>query len=189
MFGHLKAEDFINLMESGDERSECKRDSAQPSSQKQVLHQAHLDSCARCREIWESLKPLYAEMASMDAEIPEPDWMEFRSAVRDHLLSRSVQRQTAVRRWTGWAIRPAMAWALSLLIAVGIPTGMFVWYVQTENRPVSTGRTLQPLPAAELIEVGTEKTVFDDVIELNDSEQMQFQELLEAAQTGTQHVR
>lgn len=184
MFGHLKAEDFINLMESGDERRECKRDSAQPSDQ-EPAGQTHLDSCRRCREIWESLKPLYAEMTSMDAAIPEPDWMEFRSTVRDQLLYRSVQRQTAVRRWTGWAIHPAMAWALSLLLAIGIPTGMFVWHLRSEVVPASTGRTLQPLPAAELIEAGTEKTVFDDVIELNDSEQMQFQELLEAAQTGT----
>ena len=174
MLGHLKAEDFINLMESG---------------QEPAVHRTHLDSCTRCREILESVKPLYAEMTSADAEIPEPDWMEFRSAVRDQLLSRSVQRQTAVRRWTGWAIRPAMAWALSLLLAVGIPTGMFVWHLTSEDVPAPIARTLQPLPAAELIEVGTEKTVFDDVIELNDSEQMQFQELLEAAQAGTQRIQ
>jgi hypothetical protein len=178
MFGHLKAEDFINLMESG-----------------QAVDRTHLASCARCRDTWESLKPLYAEMTSMDAEIPEPDWMEFRSTVRDRLLSRSVQRQTVVVRWTGWAVRPAMAWALSLLLAVGIPTGMFVWHLQTENPQVhapvsvSTARTVRPVLTPELIEVGTEKTVFDDVIELNDSEQMQFQELLEAAQTETAHLQ
>jgi hypothetical protein len=173
MFGHLKAEDFINLMESG---------------QEPAIHLTHLASCARCRDISESLKPLYAEMTSKDAEIPEPDWMEFRATVRDQLLSRSVQRQTVVVRWTGWAVRPAMAWALSLLLAVGIPTGMFVWHLQTEKPHVSTARTVQPV-TAELIEVGTEKTVFDDVIELNDSEQMQFQELLEAAQTGTPRLQ
>ena len=66
---------------------------------------------------------------------------------------------------------------------------MYVWHLRTEKVPVSTGRPLQPFPAAELIEAGTEKTVFDDVIELNDSEQMQFQELLEAAQTGAQRVQ
>jgi hypothetical protein len=82
-----------------------------------------------------------------------------------------------------------MAWALSLLLAVGIPTGMYVWHLRTEKVLVSTGGPLQPLPAAELIEAGTEKTVFDDVIELNDSEQMQFQELLEAAQSGTQRIQ
>ena len=171
MFGHLKAEDFIGLIES---------------RQEPAVQRTHLNSCARCREIWDALKPLYAEMTSMDAEIPEPDWAEFRSSVRDQLLFRSVQRQIAVRRWTGWAIHPAMAWALSLLLAVGIPTGMFVWHLQTEKAP--SGHTFQPV-TAELIEAGTEKTVFDDVIELNDSEQMQFQELLEAAQTGIQHVQ
>jgi hypothetical protein len=174
MFGHLKAEDFLSLIES---------------RQEPAVERTHLNSCERCREIWDALKPLYAEMTSKDAEIPEPDWTEFRSSVRDQLLVRSVQRQTAVRRWTGWAMRPAMAWALSLLLAVGIPTGMFVWHLQTEKAPASTGQTLQPGTAALLIEVGTEKTVFDDVIELNDSEQMQFQELLKAAQTGTPRIQ
>src|SRR5215469_9082396 len=174
MLGHLKAEDFINLIKG---------------AEAPTAHKIHLDSCARCREVWESLKPLYVGVTSLDAEVPEPDWDSFRSSVRNELLSRSVQRQTVVRRWTGWAIRPAMAWALSLLLAVGIPTGMFVWHLQTENTPVSTGRTLHPALPPELIEVGTEKTVFDDVIELNDSEQMQFQELLEAAPTGTPHVQ
>jgi predicted anti-sigma-YlaC factor YlaD len=173
MFGHLKAEDFINLMESG---------------QESAVYRTHLDSCARCREVWESVQPLFAEVSSLDTEIPEPDWTEFRSSVRDQLLSRSVQRQTASSRWTGWATRPAMAWALSLLLAVGIPTGMFVWHLQSEHGP-STVRTLQSLPSAELIEAGTEKTVFDDVIELSDTEQMQFQELLEAAQSGAPRLQ
>ena len=173
MRGHFKAEDFINLMEG----------TGQSAAQK-----THLDSCARCREVWESLKPLYAGVTSLDAEVPEPDWVEFRSSVRNELLSRSVQRQTVVRRWTGWAISPAVAWALSLLLAVGIPTGAFVWHLQNENRARSVGQSTQPLPASELIE-GTEKAVFDDVIELSDSEQAQFQELLEAAQTGGQRLQ
>ena len=71
MLGHLKAEDFINLMEATE----------QPGAQK-----THLDSCARCREIWESLKPLYAGVTSLDAEIPEPDWVEFRSSVRSEII-------------------------------------------------------------------------------------------------------
>ena len=169
MLGHLKAEDFINLMEG-----------AEPPT----THKIHLDSCARCREVWESLKPLYAGVISLDGDVPEPDWVEFRSSVRNELLSRSVQRQTVVRRWTGWAIRPAIAWALSLLLAVGIPTGAFVWHLQKENRASKALRATQTLPASEMIE-GTEKAVFDDMIELSDSEQAQFQQLLEAAQSGT----
>jgi hypothetical protein len=173
MFGHLKAEDFINLMEGAE----------QPAA-----HKTHLDSCARCREVWEALKPLYAGVSSLDADVPEPDWVEFRSSVRDELLSRSVQRQTVVRRWTGWAIRPALAWALSLVLAVGIPTGAFVWHLQNENSTRQTVRSTQTVPASELIE-GTEKAVFDDMIELSDSEQAQFQQLLEEAQSRAQRVQ
>jgi len=173
MPGHLKAEDFINLMEG-----------AEPPT----THKIHLDSCARCREVWESLKPLYAGVTSLDGDVPEPDWVEFRSSVRNELLSRSVQRQTVVRRWTGWAVRPAVAWALSLLLAVGIPTGAFVWHLQKESRARSTVQVRQPLPASELIEAGTEKTVFEEVIELSDSEQEQFQQLLEAAHSGAQRL-
>src|SRR5215831_13328283 len=173
MLGHLKAEDFINLMEG-----------AEPPA----THKIHLDSCARCREVWESLKPLYAGITSLDREVPEPDWVEFRSSVRNELLSRSVQRQTVVRRWTGWAVRPAVAWALSLFLAVGIPTGAFVWHLQNEHRARSTVQSRQPLSASEMIE-GTGKALFDDMIELSDSEQAEFQELLEAAQTGPQHLQ
>lgn len=173
MFGHLKAEDFVNLMEGAE----------QPAA-----HKTHLDSCARCREVWEALNPLYADVSSLDADIPEPDWVEFRSSVRDELLSRSVQRQTVVRRWTGWAIRPTVAWALSMILAVGIPTGAFLWHLQNERSARSTAQSRQTVPASELIE-GTEKAVFDDMIELSDSEQAQFQQLLEAAQSGKQRLQ
>jgi hypothetical protein len=121
--------------------------------------------------------------------MPEPDWEQFRSSVRDQLLSRTIQRQTAVRRWTGWAVRPAIAWALSLFIAVGIPTGALLWHLQKHDRPSAGVQNTQPLPAPELIEAGTDKTIFDDLIELNDSEQAQFQAMLEAAQRGTQRVQ
>ena len=94
MFGHLKAEDFVSLME-GAEISPKRRN--------------HLDHCVRCRATSASLRSVHAEVASLETDIPEPDWEHFRSSVRDKLLSRSVQRETAVRRWTGWAIRPATA--------------------------------------------------------------------------------
>jgi hypothetical protein len=61
--------------------------------------------------------------------------------------------------------------------------------LENERKPSSTVQTVQPLPASELIEAGTEKTVFDDLIELNDSEQAQFQQMLEAAQRGTPRVQ
>ena len=107
MLGHLKPEDFVNLME-GDEVP--------------TKYRTHIDSCLRCQATWESLRSVHAEITSIETDIPEPDWAHFRSSVRDDLLSRSIQRQTAVRRWTGWSIRPAVAWALSLLMAIGIPS-------------------------------------------------------------------
>ena len=168
MFGHLKAEDFVNLMEG---------------AELPVRHRTHLDSCATCRETWESLKPMHSELASMDAEMPEPDWAQFRSSVRDQLLSRSIQRDSTMRRWTGWAIRPAMAWVLSLLLAVGIPTGVFVWHLQNDRAAAPFTDVSQPLPPAEaIIDIGTEKSVFDDLIQLTDSQQDQLQRMLESAE-------
>jgi type II secretory pathway component PulL len=165
MFGHLKAEHFLNLMEG-----------AKPPA----MHKAHLDSCAICRETWESLKLAHAEVTSMDAGMSEPDWAQFRSSVRDQLLSRSIQRSSTMRRWTGWAIRPAMAWVLSLLLAVGIPTGALLWHLENDRAATENS---QPMYATESTDVGAgnEKTVFDDLIQLNDSEQEQFQKMLEAA--------
>jgi hypothetical protein len=177
MFGHLKPEDFLNWMESGEVPA---------------VHRMHLDSCARCRETWDSLPPLHAEMTSLDSEIPQPDWARFRSSVRDELLSRSIKRQSGWQAWTsGWNVRPGLAWALSLLLAVAIPSGAFFWHLQNEKVPSTTVESSQSAPAAaDLIESGTEQMVFDDLIDLNDSEQAQLQQMLQAAiQTGTQRLQ
>src|SRR5574341_2364843 len=113
MFGHLKAEDFTNLIENA----------ALPAKRR-----AHLESCPRCMATLEAVRAVQAQMGSdsMDG-LPEPDWAEFRSGVRDGMLSRSIQRNAAVRRWTGWPVRPVMAWALSAVFVVGLTTGMWVW--------------------------------------------------------------
>src|SRR5215467_10608890 len=118
MFGHLKPQDFVNWMEGGEA----------PAS-----HKTHLDSCARCRGIWESLKPLHDEVASLDTEIPEPDWTQFRSSVRDELLSRSIQRQSAVWPWTGRTARSAFLCALSILLTVGIHTHSSIFHFHQNN--------------------------------------------------------
>src|SRR3989441_1224680 len=140
MFGHLKGRDFVNLME-GIELPAKRR--------------SHLDECARCRATWQSLESIHAEVStevtSMDDEIPEPDWVQFRSSVRDRLLSRSIQRETAVRRWTGWAIRPAMAWALSLFLVVGVTTVTVIW---NDSRTATSSNSLEMStsePAAETL--------------------------------------
>ena len=170
MFGHLKAEDFVNLME-GDEPP------AEPRS--------HIAACPQCRATWESLQSIHAEMSSVDRDIPEPDWLQFRSSVRDELLSRSIQRESAVWRWTGWAGRPAFAWALSLVFAVGLTTVTVVWKT---GRPAaeSKGVLIEP-QVVEIIEAGPEKALFDDVVSLGDEQQERLQQMLESAVNGSSH--
>jgi hypothetical protein len=171
MFGHLKAEDFVNLIE-GEALSDKRR--------------AHLDRCERCRATWRSVQAVQAEVTSMDADIPEPDWSQFRSSVRDRLLSRSIQRDAAVRRWTGWAIRPAMAWALSVFFAVGITTVTILW--NTGHRAPSQPASVEspaPDPSAEAIDAVPDRHLFDDVVSLGDEEQEQLRQMLESAQKGS----
>ena len=173
MFGHLKAEDFVSLME-GAELSPKRRD--------------HLDSCLRCRATSESLRSMHAEVASLETGIPEPDWEHFRSTVRDKLLSRSVQRETSMRRWTGWAIRPAFAWALSIVMAIGITAVTVIWKADSgaERNQVPTAVEHVVLePVTETIDVGPEKSLFDDVVSLGEEQQEQLRQMLEAAQKGS----
>lgn len=170
MFGHLKAEDFVNLMEG-----------LAPVAK----HKAHLDDCPQCQATWQSLKSVHTEVSSLNMEIPEPDWTEFRSSVRDQLLSRSIQRESTVRRWTGWAIRPAAAWALSVVLAVGVTAVTLLWNVEHRTPAVSPGATIDysPVldPAAEVIvEAGPERALFDDVLSLGEEQQEQLRELLES---------
>jgi hypothetical protein len=173
MFGHLKSEDFVNLMEGSEVPAQWRR---------------HLDSCHRCRSTWESLSAVHAEITSVDEDIPEPDWAGFRSSVRDELFARSVQREASMRRWPGWVIRPSTVWALSLMLAVGIPTGAFFWHLQKDHITESIGlETPKVAVPAELIEAGTDKTVFDDLMQLTESEQEQLHHLLQSAQKGSPH--
>ena len=176
MFGHLKGNDFVNLMEG----------IGLPAK-----HRSHLDACARCRATWQSLESIHAEVttkvSSMDEEIPEPDWEQFRSSVRDRLLSRSIQRETAVRRWTGWAIRPAMAWALSLLLVVGVTTVAVVWHSGQQITPSTSLEMPVTEPALEATEAGPERSLFDDLVQLGDDEQEQVRQMLESSVKGPRY--
>src|SRR5215475_12165394 len=119
MFGHLKPEEFISITD-GDV---LKKDSL-----------AHLNSCAVCTAQARSIRAVRTDLAVEDG-IAEPDWDTFRNSVRLELLSRSVQRQAAVRRWTGWPIRPAMAWSMSFALLIAVSVGGFLWHVsQDQNR-------------------------------------------------------
>jgi hypothetical protein len=176
MFGHLKARDFVNLMEGVSLPAE---------------YRSHLDVCARCQATWKSLESVHAEISSaastIDDEIPEPDWLQFRSSVRDRVLSRSIQRETAVRRWTGWAIRPAMAWALSLFLVVGLTTVAIIWNNSSRVKDSYSFETSISEPAAETVEAGPEKNLFDDLVQLGDDEQEQFRQMLESSQKGSRY--
>ena len=79
MFGHLKPGEFVNLIEGGELAAQ---------------HRSHIDTCARCRATWQSLQSVHAEITSMETDIPEPDWVYFRSSVRDRLLSRSAESKS-----------------------------------------------------------------------------------------------
>jgi hypothetical protein len=168
MLGHLKAADFVNLVEGV----------AVPAR-----HTTHLNSCPRCRETWKSMQAVHSEMTSIETHIPEPDWTHFRSSVRDELLSRSIQRQTVVRRWTGWTIRPAIAWALSLMMAIGITTITLLWSVDRTPATLFVGGNDASAveSTAEWIEAGPEKSLFDEVVSLGDEQQEQLRQMLESA--------
>jgi hypothetical protein len=172
MFGHLKAKDFVNLMEG---------------VQLPPKYRLHLDSCTECQASCKSVEAIHAELASLDSGIPEPDWLQFRSSVRDRLLSRSIQRESAVRRWTGWAMRPGMAWALSLLLIVGLTTVIILWTGGKTPSPPAFSETPSPETTSETFEAVPERALFDDLMQLGDDEQKQLQQML-SSQAGS-HFR
>src|SRR3989454_12838309 len=145
MFGHLKAKDFVNLMEG---------------IELPARYRSHLEACSQCQAAWRSIESIHAELGSLDSGIPEPDWTEFRSSVRDRLLSRSIQRETAVRRWTGWAIRPAMAWALSLLFVAGLAVLTVLWNSGKVPSSNSFETPVFETAAETTIEAGPRKALF-----------------------------
>ena len=107
--------------------------------------------------------------------------------VHEH-LSRSIQRDTVVRRWTGWAVRPTVAWALSLLMAVGVTAVTLVWKIENragQTAPSTVVESTNPEPTADAIEVGPERSLFDDVVSLGEEQQEQLRKMLESAENGT----
>ena len=120
MFRHLKAEEFINLMEGselGDDRAR------------------HLAGCNQCRSTLDSISELHQDISGIQDDPPNIDWAEYRSSVRDGLLSRAVERSSRFQRLTGWALRPATAWSLALIVTVvGAASGTY-WHYQTQHSP------------------------------------------------------
>src|SRR5688572_13255284 len=110
MFGHLKPEKFIALIE-GEALS--------------AREQNHLSKCGDCRDRRTAVESFYRAVSSVDADVLEPDWADFRACVRNELLSRSVQRQAAWTTLFGWPLRPSFTWALSLAMAIGVTAAVF----------------------------------------------------------------
>src|SRR5438874_12910165 len=123
MFGHLKAEEFINTIEG---------------ASLPVARRKHLDTCAICAAQLQSIQTAYNGLAVEETDLPEPDWDDFRSNVRLELLSRAVKRDSTVRRWTGWSVRPAMAWGLSLVLLICVSAGGFLWHVSNDSQRMTT---------------------------------------------------
>ena len=172
MFGHLSAEDFTNLLEG----------TALPDRR-----QVHLRSCPRCLKKLESVQEVRNQISDMrmdsDEFIPEPDWSEFRSDVRDALLSRSVKRENASRnRWSVLAFRPALAVGFALLLVLGLTITTSVLWNRQPAEPTPTVLAIEDsLPDEESITIAalSEADVFDDLLRLNPDEADSLQMILE----------
>jgi len=177
MFGHLKPEEFVNAME-GD------------GSLSAVLPKArmeHLTSCAVCAAQLRSLEAVRNNFAIEDSAVPEPDWNDFRDSVRLQLLSRSIQRETTVRRWTGWSIRPTMAWALSLVVVLAVSLGGFFLHVRHDvARTASAGTQEIAFDSGDTegLAAWTGTGVFQELSNLEEPQIERLQLLIQSAQNG-----
>jgi predicted anti-sigma-YlaC factor YlaD len=187
MFGHLKAEDFTNLIEGGELSSR---------------RRTHLKSCGRCKNAFESAQSLHAELtksAADDQDIPEPDWFQFRSDVRTAMLSRAARRQPSTIRWGGWIMRPAMTLGLAVAFTAGLSAGLVIWKHQGTTiqptlspvqeqlvslEPNDTDLTDDALADSTVIDLGmttwSQTSVFDELSRLNDMQAEKLQQILEA---------
>jgi hypothetical protein len=177
MFGHLKAEDFTNLLDGATLTERL---------------QTHLQACAQCLKTFESIQEVRNQINEMRAEsaeyIPEPDWAEFRSDVRTGLLSRSVKRENASRGWLGglgW--QPALAWGVSMLLVIGL-AGV-LWSERRTQPEVPEGVAVENSheEGADLNSLAamSQTDVFDDLVELDADEALSLQMILDdMAQEG-----
>jgi hypothetical protein len=171
MFGHLKAEDFTNLLDGA------------PITDRL---QSHLQSCAQCLKTFESIQEVRNQIEEMRVEsadyIPEPDWVEFRSDVRNSLLARSVKRENAARRWFwGFGWQPAMTWGLSMLLVVG-SLGVVWSQRHVESRQGEVAVENLPLEEADLNSLAaiSQTDIFDDLVQLDADEALSLQIILDS---------
>jgi hypothetical protein len=179
MFGHFKSDELMNAVEG---------------MQMPANRQKHLDSCAACASKLRAIEAVHKSIAIEDTDIPEPDWNDFRDNVRLELLSRSVKRESAVRRWTGWSVRPAMAWAASFVILICVSAGGFLWHMSNDRQQatdsfIATGANTAGVPADDS-EIDASATawghtnLFEDLASIEGKQAEQVRQLLESAQNG-----
>jgi hypothetical protein len=190
MFGHLKAEEFLNLIEGAN---------------LEPVRRAHLDSCEDCTARLQAVESVHGDLSTLamtDTDIPEPDWEEFRSSVRTELLSRAVQRESAVSRWIGWSIRPAVAWGLSMALLVCLMTGGFLWHLSTDRiqqaheteavepatmdyqepmLDISANADQEAIETEKTVWTNADSSVFETIAQLDSAQAEQLRRLLETA--------
>ncbi|HLQ78530.1 MAG TPA: hypothetical protein VK210_14310 [Terriglobia bacterium] len=183
MFGHLKAEELMDLIEGGEIP---------------LTSRSHLQKCAQCSEALSSARSLHAEMAKSaagDNEIPEPDWFQFRADVRNTMLSRAARRQAKTNTWSGWLLRPAMTWGLAVAFTAGLSVGLVIWkYPGTVTPSQTTAIETSAVPGTDQVYDGSvdsaamdsglttwsQASVFDELSQLSDAQAEKLQQLLEA---------
>jgi hypothetical protein len=138
MLGHLKGSEFVDVLDGIEIAAKRTR---------------HLESCAACRDTLATLGEVHDDVAAadvnpLDHEMAQVDWDGLRSSVRDGLLSRSVERSSRVRRWTGMAMKPAAAWSLGLVLLVSAMTVSGFWHYRTEHTPVTITESVNTGTAA-----------------------------------------
>lgn len=118
MLQHLETNEFVDLMDGLD---------------LPVDRSGHLDACQQCRSTLAGMDELQRDISTFEEDLPDVDWTRLRSSVRDQLLARAVQRSSFLQRWTGWTLRPAMAWSLAFVVLMGFVTLGTLRHYQTEH--------------------------------------------------------
>jgi len=187
MFGHLKAQDFTNLIEGGELASR---------------RRTHLKACAHCTDALESAQRVHLQLTKSvldDQEIPEPDWFQFRTDVRTAMLSRVAQRQPKTMSWSGWFLRPAMTWGLAVAFTAGLSAGLLFWNHHGTNIQSAVSPVQEQIASLDINDIDTiddastdsaaidlgmttwsQTGVFDELSQLNDMQAEKLQRILEA---------
>jgi hypothetical protein len=121
--------------------------------------------------------------AQSDEFIPEPDWSEFRSDVRNALLSRSVKRASSKRWFTGLAFKPAMVFGLAAILIVGFAVTRAVWDAGPTSHDVAqvptAGESLSEEAELRSLDAVARTDVFEDLLQLNADEVAHLQMILD----------